>query len=112
MRKIKELNGFEEGSNNVIIVFHDGTSIEQYHEQDCCENVYLAQVDGDPKKHIGATILDLQEKESNASDDVSDNSGTWTFYTMKTSAGYLDWRWLGESNGYYSERVECNFIER
>lgn len=113
MRRIKDIKGLEKNSNSVTIIFEDGTTISQYHEQDCCESVVIEQVDGDPSKHVGAIAHELLEKvlhpEDMQADDLPDyiESLTATFYTLKTSKGYLDWRWYGESNGYYSESVEC-----
>jgi hypothetical protein len=116
LRVIESIEGLEEDSSDVTIKFTDGTYITQYHEQDCCESVYITQVDGNASKHIGATMISLEEKvldsEDMSSDDLPDyyESLTATFYTMKTSKGYLDWRFFGESNGYYSESVNCKFI--
>lgn len=115
MRRIKSITGLHQTSESVIITFEDGSYLEQRHSQDCCETVFVEQVDGNPNKHIGAIAHELIEKVLTKDEmDPADlpeytESITATFYTLKTSKGYLDWRWYGESNGYYSEDVDCIF---
>ena len=114
-KQIKSITGLEEHSEKVTITFEGGSYIEQYHDQDCCESVTINQVDGNPDKFIGAIAHELIEKVLYKDDMSADQlpeyteSLTATFYTLKTSKGYLDWRWYGESNGYYSESVESNY---
>jgi hypothetical protein len=107
---IVKIDGLYQDSEEVTITFSNGWRIVQNHIQDCCESVRVEQVDGEPSRLIGTVIYGIDEK---ITEDVTpaDESATATFYTLRTSAGYLDWRWLGESNGYYSERVDCELLK-
>ena len=96
----------------------DGKVFEFYHERDCCEHVYIESIVGDLQDLVGAHIL-LAEEVTNAMDtwhnpddrpSGADESWTWTFYKFATLKGYVDVRWFGTSNGYYSEGVDL--VER
>lgn len=101
-----------ENVNDEEIVFEttDGVRYTQYHSQDCCENVRVESIVGDLADLIGSPILQAEEATSadHPADYVSsyDDSFTWTFYKLATIKGSVTIRWLGESNGYYSESVD------
>ena len=75
-----------------------------YHEQDCCESVWLTQVDGISDKLIGSRII-IAEVVTDEKDTEYGHT-TWTFYKIGTNKGMIDFRFQGESNGYYSETVD------
>ena len=81
-----------------------------YHEYDCCESVWLTQVDGISDKIIGSRIVIAEVVTKTGEDGVINtdeyNSATWTFYKIGTNKGIIDFRFQGESNGYYSETVD------
>lgn len=79
------------------------------HNQDCCENVWLESIVGDLEDLVGKPLL-VSECEESQYEQASE-SGTWTFYKFATNNGYVDVRWIGESNGYYSESVSLSFVQ-
>lgn len=89
-----------------------------YHTQRCCENVYLESpgVDEIRDAIVGGTIVVCEARSSDAagkpeSCDEND-SWTWTFYEIRTTKGDVTLRFLGVSNGYYSESVDVAFIPK
>jgi hypothetical protein len=80
-----------------------------YHDQDCCESVYVEDIIGDIEDLEGWPML-ISKEDTNADDPGTCDNGesyTWTFYNFATFKGYVTIRFLGESNGYYSEDVQC-----
>ena len=96
----------EVGDGEVVFVTTDGERYRMYHEQDCCESVSLEDIVGDLQDLVGSEILIAEEVEGESPTDFEEyESHTWTFYKFATRKGYVDLRWLGSSNGYYSEGV-------
>jgi hypothetical protein len=102
--------------DSIKFVREDGQIYVMKHEQDCCESVYIEDINGDLNDLVGSPILIADESCSTNEDEVleegsesngnyRDESFTWTFYRFATVKGYVDIRWYGCSNGYYSESV-------
>lgn len=107
--KGKVLVDVKASDDNITFVTLEGESFDMYHDQDCCEHVRIESVVGDWKDLLGHPLL-MAEDASNRDNPTdyeqeSAESYTWTFYKLATIKGYVDIRWLGESNGYYSESV-------
>lgn len=110
----KTITKIEGGIGDEVITFHtDDGYYEMYHSQDCCESVYVENITGDLKDLIGSPILLAEESTSDVNPEgveiAYQDYFTWTFYKLATIKGYVDIRWYGESNGYYSESVDFSF---
>ena len=91
------------------LVFENATERFVFlHYQDCCESVSIEDIVGDLEDLVGEPLLVAEEVSGETPVDFNEmdhESVTWTFYKFATRKGYVDVRWLGESNGYYSEGV-------
>ena len=129
---VKELKGktitkIEDSPDELIFYCSTGEKYKMYHSQDCCESVSIEDINGDLSDLIGSEILlaeevnneeftkafdesftegDSQWSKQDRDGNYKPESYTWTFYKLATIKGYVDVRWFGESNGYYSESVD------
>ena len=97
------------GQESLVFTFKDNTVLVMTHEQDCCENVYLEDVCGDFEDLIDSPIVYFEERVVEDFDDGIDEHATATFYDIQTLKGSVNLRWIGQSNGYYSEAVEFKY---
>lgn len=112
-----------ENIDNEEIFFHTykGESFRMYHENDCCEKVFLQDICGDLDDLIDSEILSAEEVTNSNDDNIphpstgydewDKDSFTWTFYKFQTQKGFITLRWLGLSNGCYSEKVSLEKIK-
>ena len=110
----------EDPQDMILFECKDGSAYLMYHEQDCCEDVVIDDINGDLDCLIGHYLAMADVAISDERKDLDrgprgdwwepgmDEYGThtWTFYRFATVRGYVDIRWYGESNGYYSESVD------
>lgn len=92
---------YEDGD---VILFETSDFVyAMLHEQECCEDVFIEDIVGSFSDLVGNHILIA--KEVFGCHESEDDHSTWTFYKLATFKGYVDIRWFGTSNGYYSESV-------
>jgi hypothetical protein len=128
---IKDLSN---GSDAVEFVLADGRKFVMYHSQNCCESVYIEDINGDVEDllHSPITLAEASTSGENPPDYAEreaarkakleaagqeyyapyQDSFTWTFYRLGTIKGTVVIRWYGESNGYYSESVDFSELTK
>lgn len=106
---LTSVEGVAPGSDEVVFRTASGRRFRLSHDQDCCESVSLAEVHGDVADLLGVPVLAAEESTNRDNPPEHAESFLWTFYRLQTIKGAVQLRWLGESNGYYSEDV--SFVE-
>lgn len=109
-KRLINVIGCDKGSDEVVFCCDDGAKYRMWHRQDCCENVCIEDIAGDASDLIGL-VVSAREEYRDATAEEASESGTWTFYIIQTDRGCVTLRWLGESNGYYSEGVDFEECE-
>lgn len=95
-------------AGDALLFVSDDIEIMLRHDQECCESVYIDDISGNLDDLIDSPILFAREAVNEDISDMSE-SCTWTFYIFATIKGYVTIRWIGGSNGYYSESVDVLF---
>ena len=116
-----------------------GVIIAMLHHNDCCEQGAREEGEGDFRDLLNSPIV-VAEETTNSNGEWDDNayskelqlghllkgtiesisdadlevdeSTTWTFYKLDTVKGGVTLRWFGTSNGYYSESISVEEVNR
>ena len=92
-------------TNESLLIHLNTHVLEMIHHRDCCETVYLADVVGSFEDLIGYPLLEVSESIVDIT--TADYSSTASYYNFKTIKASVQLRWVGESNGYCSETIDC-----
>lgn len=105
----------QNGDDELLFTMDNGDRYIMYHSQNCCEYVRIEDINGDLNDLVGSPVLQAEvvsgETRDGWEEEYQNDSYTWTFYKFATIKGSVTLRWLGESNGYYSERVDFGKVE-
>ena len=104
--KIEQLQN-SDGNEELVFTCSDGKKYGMSHIQECFESVGIDEIYGDLNNLLNSPILHAEES-SNEGFEIEGLcfSYTWTFYKLATINGWVDIKWYGTSNGYYSESVD------
>ena len=123
---IYRVEGLHDYSDSVRLFFEDSDKgLEILHMYDCSETVEIIDVVGDVEDLIGAPVVDVSIISSPEHPDFiallnqnpeaankpyelndtknADEEVSWSFTKIRTTKGEVSLRWLGHSNGWYSE---------
>lgn len=107
-------------SDEILLTTESGRKIQIYHDQDCCESVGIVDTEGNWQNLIGKPLLEASQEIDPDNDPIfsqhkpedSDDSRTDTKLTFRVDGATVINRWIGESNGYYSEFVDFKDITK
>lgn len=100
------------GDEELLFYLTENHYVRMYHDQNCCESVTIEDISGDLQDLVNTPLLVVEERVSSPQTGQEFESVTWTYYSLRTIKGSVDIRWYGTSNGYYSESVNFEIVER
>lgn len=110
-KTLMDMSG-SEGEDTIHFRTSDGKHYEMYHDQDCCEHVYIEEIIGSRSDILNSPLVVADERTHDGDPQSEyDESCTWTFYHLCTVNGCITIRWYGTSNGYYSKSVLLREVE-
>jgi hypothetical protein len=92
--------------NQILLTTRSGRKFLVYHEQDCCETVAISGQDGSFDKLIGKPLIEARDFAVDTGEEGIDDSQTTTTLVFRVDDQTVISRWVGDSNGYYSESVD------
>lgn len=98
----------DERGNEIILTTESGRRFIIYHDQECCETVKIEDTQGNWHELVGKVITEATHRAVEREDPPPEYPDSWTRTTLtfRVDGATVITRWIGESNGYYSEDVD------
>ena len=99
-------------SNHQDLFFLESSKfkVQIYVVEDCCNGSWIEDIEGDVHDIIDEPIT-MFELVSNREEE-NDYYKTWTFIKIGTKKGSITIRFVGESNGYYTEHASVFILDK
>jgi hypothetical protein len=140
-KTLTDIKHVKNRDDEIFFYTSDNITYVMKHDFDCCEDVYVEDICGDLNDLVGTPILSAVEVTNENTSVLAEalkvdpqldfdqahvfaalvfddkkpgydyESYTWTFYRISTIKGTVVFRWLGVSNGYYSESISFGTVE-
>ncbi len=91
--------------DQILLTTQSGRQFLVYHKQKCCETVEIFGQDGSFDKLIGKPLIEARDFAVDTSEEAADSQTTTTL-VFRVDGETVISRWVGDSNGYYSESVD------
>lgn len=102
--------------HEILLTTESGRVVKLYHSQDCCESVTIVGTDGEWRALIGKPLIEATKEAVKQGDPPPESeypdSWTRTNFVFRVTDATVISRWIGESNGYYSESVDIADITK
>jgi len=95
----------DDSQRQIMLTTESGRIFKIFHAQDCCEDVLIKSTEGDWNTLKGKVIESVSLNEKEIPDDFY-RTATETEITFVVNDSTVISRWIGTSNGYYSESVD------
>jgi hypothetical protein len=92
--------------DQILLTLDSGVEIMIYHARDGCEHVVIEGTDGSWNNLLHKPILLFQHDETRSEVHPHYEYRTDTTLTFTVDGASVINRWVGTSNGYYSEKVD------
>ena len=91
----------------IRLTTESGRTFLIHHDQDCCESVHIEDTEGNWRELLGKQVIEVTHEETESGDPPPEDAESWTRTALafKVDDATVISRWIGESNGHYSESV-------